>query len=65
MYAVLNVVKHSTQQNLMIKAQKGEEIMAKIKMTYNPLNKEEQDKFDKSQQEFYEKYIKVQKGENI
>lgn len=36
--------------------------MAKIKMTYNPLNKEEQDKFDKSQQEFYEKYIKEQKG---
>ena len=32
-------------------------------MTYNPLNKEEQDKFDKSQQEFYEKYIKAQKGE--
>ena len=33
-------------------------------MTYNPLNKEEQDKFDKSKQEFYEKYIKYRK-ENI
>jgi hypothetical protein len=37
--------------------------MAKIKMVYNPLSKEEQDKFDKSQQEFYEKYIKAQKEE--
>lgn len=36
--------------------------MAKIKIVYNPLSKEEQDKFDKSQQEFYEKYIKAQKG---
>ncbi len=39
--------------------------MAKIKMVYNPLSKEEQDKFDKSQQEFYEKYIKAQKGEEV
>ena len=37
--------------------------MAKIKIVYNPLSKEEQDKFDKSKQEFYEKYIKVKKGE--
>lgn len=37
--------------------------MAKIKIFYNPLSKEEQDKFDKSQQEFYEKYIKARKGE--
>ena len=36
--------------------------MAKIKIVYNPLSKEEQDKFDKSQQEFY-KHIKAQKGE--
>lgn len=36
--------------------------MAKIKMFYNPLNREEQEKFDKSKQEFY-KHIKVQKGE--
>ena len=34
-------------------------------MVYNPLSKEEKDKFDKSQKEFYEKYMKnkVQKGE--
>jgi hypothetical protein len=37
--------------------------MSRIKMVYKPLSKEEQDKFDKSQQEFYEKYIKAQKGE--
>lgn len=36
--------------------------MAKIKIVYKPLSKDEQDKFDKSQQEFYE-YIKAQKGE--
>ena len=39
--------------------------MAKIKMSYNPLSKEEQNKFDKSKQEFYEKYIKAKKGEKI
>ena len=39
--------------------------MGKIKMSYNPLSKEEQDKFDKSKQEFYEKYIKAQKGEEV
>ena len=37
--------------------------MAKVKIVYKPLSKEEKDKFDKSQQEFHEKYIKVQKGE--
>jgi len=37
--------------------------VTKVKIVYKPLSKEEQDKFDKSQQEFYEKYIKVQKGE--
>lgn len=37
--------------------------MAKIKMVYNPLSKEERERFEKSQQEFYEKYIKVRKGE--
>lgn len=36
--------------------------MAKIKIVYKPLNKDEQDKFDKSKQDFYE-YIKLQKGE--
>ena len=36
--------------------------MAKIKIVYNPLSKEEQDKFNKSKQEFYEKYIKAHKG---
>ncbi len=38
--------------------------MAKIKIVYKPLSKEEQDKFDKAQQEFYE-YIKAQKGEDV
>ena len=47
-----------------LKAQKGKQIMAKIKIVYKPLSKEEQDKFDKSQQEFYE-YIKAQKGEKV
>ena len=37
--------------------------MIKIKIVYKPLNKEEQDKFDKFKQEVYEKYIKAQKGE--
>lgn len=37
--------------------------MAKIKIVYKPLSKDEQDKFDKSKQEFYEKFIKVKKGE--
>jgi len=37
--------------------------MAKIKMVYNPLSKEERERFGKSQQEFYEKYIKARKGE--
>jgi hypothetical protein len=37
--------------------------MTKIKIVYNPLSKEEQDKFDKSQQVFYERYIKAQEGE--
>ena len=32
--------------------------MAKVKIVYKPLSKEEKDKFDKSQQEFYKKYIK-------
>ena len=36
--------------------------MAKIKIVYKPLSKEEQDKFDKFQQEVYEKYIKAHKG---
>lgn len=31
--------------------------MTKIKVFYNPLSKEEKDKFDKSQQDFYEQYI--------
>ena len=35
--------------------------MTKIEVSYIPLSKEEQDKFDKSQQEFYEKYIKHRK----
>ena len=39
--------------------------MAKVKIVYKPLSKEEQDKFDKSQQEFYGKYIKAQKGEKV
>ena len=34
-----------------------------IVMTYNPLNKEERERFEKSQQEFYDKYMKEQKGE--
>ena len=38
--------------------------MAKVKMAYKPLSKDEQDKFDKSQQEFYEKYIKYRKENN-
>lgn len=38
--------------------------MAKIKMVYKPLSKDEQDRFDKSKQEFY-KHIKAQKGEEI
>lgn len=38
--------------------------MAKIKIVYKPLSKDEQDRFDKSQQEFYE-YIKSQKGEKV
>lgn len=33
-----------------------------IVMTYNPLSKEERERFEKSQQEFYEKYIKAPKG---
>lgn len=37
--------------------------MTKIKIVYKRLSKDEQDRFDKSQQEFYEKYIKAQKGE--
>lgn len=37
--------------------------MAKIKIVYKPLSKEEQDKFDKFQQEVYERYMKIQKGE--
>ena len=36
--------------------------MSRIKIVYKPLSKEEKEKFDKSQQEFYEKYIIVQKG---
>ena len=32
-----------------------------IKMVYNPLSKEEQDKFNKFQQELYEKYIRAWK----
>ena len=36
--------------------------MVKIKMVYKPLSKDEQDKFDKSKQDFY-KHIKVKKGE--
>ena len=36
--------------------------MAKIKIVYKPLSKDEQEKFDKAQQEFY-KHIKAQKGE--
>ncbi len=39
--------------------------MAKIKIVYNPLSKEEQDKFDKSQQEFYEKYIKASEDTGV
>ncbi len=39
--------------------------MAKIKIVYKPLSKEEQDKFDKSQQEFYEKYIKHRKENSM
>ena len=39
--------------------------MAKIKIVYKPLSKDEQDKFDKSKQEFYEKYIKAKKGEEV
>ena len=35
--------------------------MAKIKMVYNPLSKDERERFEKSQQEFYEKYIKYRK----
>lgn len=38
--------------------------MAKIKIVYKPLSREEKDKFDKAQQEFYE-YIKAQKEEII
>ena len=38
--------------------------MAKIKMVYKPLSKDEQDRFDKSKQEFYE-HIKSQKGEKV
>lgn len=38
--------------------------MAKIKMVYKPPSKDEQEKFDKAQQEFYE-YIKSQKGEEV
>jgi hypothetical protein len=34
-----------------------------IVMTYNPLSKEERERFEKSQQEFYDKYMKTQKGE--
>lgn len=37
-------------------------VMAKIKIVYKPLSKDEQDKFNKSKQKFYE-YIKAQKGE--
>lgn len=37
--------------------------MAKIKIVYKPLSKDEQDKFDKSHQEFYENYIKAKKGD--
>lgn len=36
--------------------------MAKIKIVYKPLSKDEQDRFDKSKQEFY-KHIKAKKGE--
>ena len=32
--------------------------MAKIKMVYNLLSKKEREKFEKSQQEFYDKYMK-------
>ena len=39
--------------------------MAKIKIVYKPLSKDEQDKFDKSKQEFYKKYIKAKKGEEV
>ena len=35
--------------------------MAKIKIVYKPLSKDEQDRFDKSKQEFYEKCIKPKK----
>ena len=40
-----------------------QEIQNRIKMVYKPLSKEEKEKFDKSNQEFYEKYIKAQNGE--
>jgi hypothetical protein len=39
--------------------------MSRIKTVYKPLSNEEQKKFDKSSQEFYEKYIKAQKGEDV
>ena len=37
--------------------------MSRIKIIYKPLSKKEKEKFNKSSQEFYEKYIKAQKGE--
>lgn len=39
--------------------------MTKIKIVYKPLSNDEQERFDKSKKEFYEKYMKnkEQKGE--
>ena len=37
--------------------------MSRIKIIYNPLSKEEQEEFDKTNQKFYEKYIKSKKEE--
>ncbi len=36
-----------------------------IVMTYNPLSKEERERFEKSHQKFYEKYIKARKVEKL